>query len=121
MTEFDPTAIGALGLLIPAVVLLIVVLYLVPFPLWIAAWSSGAYVGLLTLVGHAAPARAAGDDRQRPDQRGQGRAADFDRRPRSAFPGGRQRRARRQRADLGGQGQHRDAVQARGGDRPGRS
>ena len=51
MTELDPTAIGALGLLIPAVVLLIVVLYLVPVPLWIAAWSSGAYVGLMTLVG----------------------------------------------------------------------
>jgi hypothetical protein len=31
MTDFDPTAIGALGLLIPAVVLLIVVLYIVPF------------------------------------------------------------------------------------------
>jgi len=51
MPELDPTAIGAIGLLIPAVVLLIVVLYLVPVPLWIAAWSSGAYVGLLTLVG----------------------------------------------------------------------
>ena len=52
MTEFDPTVVfGTLGLLIPAVVLLIVVLYLVPIPLWIAAWSSGAYVGLLTLVG----------------------------------------------------------------------
>ena len=39
-----------IGLLIPIVVLLSVVLYLVPVPLWIAAWSSGAYVGLLTLV-----------------------------------------------------------------------
>jgi uncharacterized protein YqfA (UPF0365 family) len=27
------------------------VLYLVPIPLWIAAWASGAYVGLLTLIG----------------------------------------------------------------------
>ena len=52
MTDFDPTVVfGALGLLVPAVVLLVVVLYLVPIPLWIAAWSSGAYVGLLTLVG----------------------------------------------------------------------
>jgi uncharacterized protein YqfA (UPF0365 family) len=51
MTELDPTAIGAIGLLIPAVVLLLVVLYLVPLPLWIAAWSSGAYVGLMTLIG----------------------------------------------------------------------
>ena len=49
--NLDPTAIGALFLLIPAVVLLIVFLYLVPLPLWIAAWSSGAYVGLPTLVG----------------------------------------------------------------------
>ncbi len=51
MPELDPTAIGAIGLLIPIVFLLFVVLYLVPVPLWIAAWSSGAYVGLLTLVG----------------------------------------------------------------------
>ena len=27
------------------------ILYLVPLPLWIAAWASGAYVGLLTLIG----------------------------------------------------------------------
>ena len=27
------------------------ILYLVPIPLWIAAWASGAYVGLLTLIG----------------------------------------------------------------------
>jgi uncharacterized protein YqfA (UPF0365 family) len=51
MPEIDPTAIGAIGLLVPMVVLLIVVLYLVPLPLWIAAWSSGAYVGLMALVG----------------------------------------------------------------------
>ena len=51
MTDLDFTAIGALGLLIPAIVLLIVVLYIVPIPLWVAAWSSGAYVGLPTLVG----------------------------------------------------------------------
>ena len=47
----DPTAIGAIGLLVPVIVLLVVVLYLVPLPLWIAAWSSGAYVGLMALVG----------------------------------------------------------------------
>ena len=47
----DFTAIGAIGLLAAAVLLLIFVLYFVPIPLWIAAWSSGAYVGLLTLVG----------------------------------------------------------------------
>lgn len=42
---------GGWGLLIGAVFGLILVLYLVPVPLWIAAWASGAYVGLLTLVG----------------------------------------------------------------------
>jgi uncharacterized protein YqfA (UPF0365 family) len=31
-------------------VTLFIVLYLVPIPLWIAAWASGAYVGLTTLV-----------------------------------------------------------------------
>jgi uncharacterized protein YqfA (UPF0365 family) len=51
MNGFDPTAFGALGLLIGVVVLLIFVLYFVPVPLWIAAWSSGAYVGLMTLIG----------------------------------------------------------------------
>ncbi len=51
MNQIDPTAIGAIWLLIPAVVAAIVLLYLVPLPLWIAAWSSGAYVGLMTLVG----------------------------------------------------------------------
>lgn len=51
MNGFDPTAIGAFGLLIIAFLVLMVFLYLVPLPLWIAAWSSGAYVGLLTLIG----------------------------------------------------------------------
>jgi uncharacterized protein YqfA (UPF0365 family) len=51
MSDLDLTAIGAFGLLVPAVILLIVILYIVPIPLWIAAWSSGAYVGLPTLVG----------------------------------------------------------------------
>ena len=43
--------VGGLGLLIVVVVALVVVLYLVPLPLWIAAWASGAYVGLFTLIG----------------------------------------------------------------------
>src|ERR671923_2584531 len=46
--------IGMLGvfvLLLVVVAALILLLYLVPLPLWIAAWASGAYVGLLTLVG----------------------------------------------------------------------
>jgi uncharacterized protein YqfA (UPF0365 family) len=51
MNELDPTAIGAIGLLLPAIALMFVILYIVPLPLWIAAWSSGAYVGMLTLVG----------------------------------------------------------------------
>ena len=42
---------GGIGLLILVVVGLAIVLYLVPVPLWIAAWASGAYVGLPTLVG----------------------------------------------------------------------
>ena len=42
---------GGLGLLLVVVVAIIVLLYLVPIPLWIAAWASGAYVGLFTLVG----------------------------------------------------------------------
>jgi uncharacterized protein YqfA (UPF0365 family) len=43
--------IGGLGLLLPVLAALALVLYLVPIPLWIAAWASGAYVGLLTLIG----------------------------------------------------------------------
>jgi len=42
--------IGSLGLLIPIVAVIILILYLVPLPLWIAAWASGAYVGLFTLI-----------------------------------------------------------------------
>jgi uncharacterized protein YqfA (UPF0365 family) len=51
MGDLDPGAVGALTLFFGAIAVLIVVLYVVPVPLWIAAWSSGAYVGLLTLVG----------------------------------------------------------------------
>jgi uncharacterized protein YqfA (UPF0365 family) len=36
--------------LVPLVAFLAFVLYLVPLPLWIAAWASGAYVGLTTLI-----------------------------------------------------------------------
>jgi len=51
MGELDFGSIGALGLLIGVIVTLIIVLYVVPVPLWVAAWSSGAYVGLMTLIG----------------------------------------------------------------------
>ncbi len=74
MNGIDPGAFGAIGLLMTAVLALFFVLYFVPVPLWIAAWSSGAYVGLLHADRHAAAARAAGDHRQRPHQRGEGRA-----------------------------------------------
>jgi uncharacterized protein YqfA (UPF0365 family) len=49
-------ATGLIGLfgtgtvLLFLLVALFIVLYLVPIPLWIAAWASGAYVGLTTLV-----------------------------------------------------------------------
>ncbi|MBI1737187.1 MAG: flotillin-like protein FloA, partial [Candidatus Rokubacteria bacterium] len=43
--------IGLAGILMLVVVLLVFILYLVPIPLWIAAWASGAYVGLFTLIG----------------------------------------------------------------------
>jgi uncharacterized protein YqfA (UPF0365 family) len=43
--------IGVLGMVVIVVVVLALVLYLVPIPLWIAAWASGAYVGLFTLIG----------------------------------------------------------------------
>ncbi len=42
--------IGSMGALVIVVAVLAVVLYLVPVPLWIAAWASGAYVGLFTLI-----------------------------------------------------------------------
>ncbi|MDQ3350256.1 MAG: flotillin-like FloA family protein [Acidobacteriota bacterium] len=51
MTGLDTGAMGAIGLLFAAVLVLVFVLYFVPVPLWIAAWSSGAPVGLFTLVG----------------------------------------------------------------------
>jgi uncharacterized protein YqfA (UPF0365 family) len=43
--------VGILGIVLLVVVALAFVLYLVPIPLWIAAWASGAYVGLFTLIG----------------------------------------------------------------------
>ena len=51
MSEIDFGALGAIGLLLAALLLAIFVLYVVPVPLWIAAWSSGAPVGLFTLIG----------------------------------------------------------------------
>jgi uncharacterized protein YqfA (UPF0365 family) len=41
---------GTFGLLLIILALLALILYLVPIPLWIAAWASGAYVGLTNLI-----------------------------------------------------------------------
>jgi uncharacterized protein YqfA (UPF0365 family) len=43
--------IGIVALVLLGILALALVLYLVPIPLWIAAWASGAYVGLFTLIG----------------------------------------------------------------------
>jgi uncharacterized protein YqfA (UPF0365 family) len=42
---------GGFAALLALLVALVFLFYLVPIPLWIAAWASGAYVGLLTLIG----------------------------------------------------------------------
>src|SRR5687768_17660169 len=42
---------GGFVVLLALLVAIVFVLYLVPLRLWIAAWSSGAYVGLITLIG----------------------------------------------------------------------
>jgi uncharacterized protein YqfA (UPF0365 family) len=51
MFNFETGVAGGFGLLILVVAALVVILYLVPLPVWIAAWASGVYVGLFTLVG----------------------------------------------------------------------
>jgi uncharacterized protein YqfA (UPF0365 family) len=42
--------VGGFGLLILLVAVVSTVLYMIPVRLWVAAWASGAYVGLMTLV-----------------------------------------------------------------------
>src|SRR5512134_577990 len=51
MPGIETGAFGALVLLILVVGVLVVLLYLIPVRLWVAAFASGAYVGLFTLVG----------------------------------------------------------------------
>jgi uncharacterized protein YqfA (UPF0365 family) len=51
MTDIVSGLAGLVGILIPVIVVLGVFVYLIPMPLWIAAWASNAYVGLLTLIG----------------------------------------------------------------------
>ncbi|MGA6924165.1 MAG: flotillin-like protein FloA [Desulfosarcina sp.] len=43
--------VGSFALLFLLVAVVALILYLIPIPLWIAAWASGAYVGLFTLIG----------------------------------------------------------------------
>lgn len=50
MIGLESGLVGGFSLLILVIAVLAIVLYLVPVPLWIAAWASGAYVGLFTLV-----------------------------------------------------------------------
>jgi uncharacterized protein YqfA (UPF0365 family) len=51
MISSEIGVVGIFVLLLVVVAAVILLLYLVPIPLWIAAWASGAYVGLLTLIG----------------------------------------------------------------------
>jgi uncharacterized protein YqfA (UPF0365 family) len=47
----ETSLFGVMGLLVLIVFALFIFVYLIPLPLWIAAWASGAYVGLFTLIG----------------------------------------------------------------------
>jgi len=51
MSGIETGLTGAMGIIVMVVAGLVLLLYLVPIPLWIAAWASGAYVGLFTLIG----------------------------------------------------------------------
>jgi uncharacterized protein YqfA (UPF0365 family) len=51
MNELDTGVFGSLALLLIVLVGIFALFYLIPVALWIAAWASNAYVGLLTLMG----------------------------------------------------------------------
>jgi uncharacterized protein YqfA (UPF0365 family) len=51
MNDIDMNIVGILTISILALLFAGVILYFIPMRLWIAAWSSGAYVGLVTLIG----------------------------------------------------------------------
>ncbi|MBK9305712.1 MAG: flotillin-like protein FloA [Nitrospira sp.] len=51
MNELETGLVGILTTLMLTVAGMALLLYLIPLRLWIAAWASGAYVGLLTLIG----------------------------------------------------------------------
>jgi uncharacterized protein YqfA (UPF0365 family) len=50
MNELLTGLLGSVTLLAVIVAAIALLLYLVPIPLWVAAWASGAYVGLFTLI-----------------------------------------------------------------------
>lgn len=50
MVGLETGFLGLGALVVLLIVLVAMVLYLVPLPLWIAAWASGAYVSIFTLV-----------------------------------------------------------------------
>ena len=51
MSDVNISLLGMGVIAVSGFLLLILVMYFIPVRLWIAAWSSGAYVGLSTLVG----------------------------------------------------------------------
>jgi len=51
MVGIETGVFGAVALLLLVVGALAVLLYMIPVRLWIAAWASGAYAGLFTLIG----------------------------------------------------------------------
>jgi uncharacterized protein YqfA (UPF0365 family) len=51
MNQLDGSVVGAGLIAVAVLVAVILLMYLVPVRLWVAAWSSGAYVGLVTLIG----------------------------------------------------------------------
>jgi len=51
MSGIETGLAGGIAVTVVVLVTIIFVLYIVPLPLWIAAWASGAYVGLITLIG----------------------------------------------------------------------
>jgi uncharacterized protein YqfA (UPF0365 family) len=50
MSGIENILSGPFAWLLPVVAALFFLMYLVPVPLWIAAWASGAYIGLFTLI-----------------------------------------------------------------------
>jgi uncharacterized protein YqfA (UPF0365 family) len=51
MNELDPALITTGAVAAAIVVLAIMIMYFIPLRLWVAAWSSGSYVGLVNLIG----------------------------------------------------------------------